>query len=258
MRFLFGLPFAWAYFAMLKHYYEVETVTVSSEFLQAATLAALAQIFATVFLVKALSIKNFAVGTALAKTEAIMTALFGAWFFAASLSLLGYLSVVIGVSGTLLASKWSIRVSDLWKNQSIKYGLSAGVGFALASLWLKEASLTLHLPGILGPATTLIYMVSLQTVICLVWIVWKDRQQLRLILNNYKACWFIGFSGVAGSVGWFTAISLQNAALVKTLGQTEFFVTLLITYFYFGEKVSLREYQGMALIALSVMLLIYS
>jgi drug/metabolite transporter (DMT)-like permease len=37
------------------------------------------------------------------------------------------------------------------------------------------------------------------------------------------------------SVGWFTAMSLQDAAVVKTLGRTEFAVTLLISYFYFGE-----------------------
>ncbi len=63
---------------------------------------------------------------------------------------------------------------------------------------------------------------------------------------------------MAGSVGWFTAMSLQNPAIVKTLGQVEFVVTLLITYFYFNEKISLKEYVGIVLVALSVLLLIFA
>lgn len=257
VRFLFGLPFVGLYFVVLKNYYKIDAVALSLDFLLMASLAALAQIFATVFLVKALSVKNFAVGTALVKTEAIMTALFGSWFFSAALSWLGYVSVILGVSGTLLASKWTITLKDLWQNQSIKYGIFAGVGFAMASLWLKAAITALQLPGIFGAATTLAYMVSLQTIICLLWIVLKDKKQLSAIRASYRLSWFIGFTSVAGSIGWFTAIGLQNAALVKTLGQTEFFVSLVITYWYFGEKVSLREYQGMALIMLSVVMLLY-
>jgi drug/metabolite transporter (DMT)-like permease len=53
-------------------------------------------------------------------------------------------------------------------------------------------------------------------------------------------------------------LSLQNHhwPLLKTLGQTEFIVTLLITYFYFGERLTRREYAGIALLALSVFILI--
>ena len=68
----------------------------------------------------------------------------------------------------------------------------------------------------------------------------------------------VGFTGVAGSVGWFTAMSLQEAALVKTLGQLEFVVSLLITYLYFGEKISAREYLGIGLVACSIVLLLWA
>jgi len=98
----------------------------------------------------------------------------------------------------------------------------------------------------------------LQTLICGVWITVTDRVQFSLIKSNLPASLFIGFTSVAGSIGWFTAMSLQNAALVKTLGQTEFVVTLLITYFYFGEKISRQEYLGIALVFLSIVFLIYA
>ena len=258
VRFLFGLPFALLYFFSLKRYYGVAALGVDSNLIVPATLAGISQIFATVFLVKALTIRNFAVGTALAKTEAIMTALIGAWFFAAALSVIGYLSVVVGVIGVLVASNWRISLRDLVENESIKYGLGAGLGFALASLWIRDASLSLEIPRVMSAAVVLVYMVALQTVICFIWILVNERQQFRLIVDNFAPASFIGFTSVAGSIGWFTAMSLQNAALVKTLGQVEFAVTLLITYFYFGERITAREYLGISLVAISVLLLLAS
>ncbi|MDP6414484.1 MAG: DMT family transporter [Gammaproteobacteria bacterium] len=256
VRFLFGLPFAALYFLALAYSLGDGPIAFTSYFFLSATLAAVSQIFATVCLVNAITVKNFAVGTALAKTEALLTAILGAWFFSAALSFLGYVSVVVGVVGVLVASNWKITLQDLVDNKSIKYGLGAGLGFALASLWLREASLELTIPVLLSAAATLLYMVMLQTAICLAWIVAKEREQLRLIGENLRASTFIGFTSVAGSVGWFTAISLQEAALVKTLGQMEFVVTLLITYLYFGERISVREYSGMALVIVSILFLL--
>ena len=255
VRFLFGLPFAVAYFYFLRHYYQITELLLNGTFFLSASLAAVAQIFATLCLVKAISIRNFAVGTALVKTEAILTALLGTWFFAESLSALGYLSVVVGVAGVLVASNWKINFKDLIENDSIKFGLGAGLGFALASLWLRDASLSLDQPRLFSASVVLVYMVGLQTVICLLWVGYSELQQFRLVLANYRASVFIGFTSVAGSIGWFTAMSLQKAALVKTLGQTEFLVTLLITYLYFGERISRREYAGIGLIAISLLLL---
>lgn len=256
VRFLFGLPFAIGYFLLLRHYYEVSGLQPGSRFFIASSLAGISQIFATLCLVKALSVRNFAVGTALAKTEAILTALLGTWFFTETLSVLGYLAVVVGVAGVLVASNWKISLSDLVENDSIKFGLGAGLGFALASLWIRDASLSLDQPRLFSAAAVLVYMVALQTGLCLVWVAWSERRQFRLIVTNIRASWFIGFTGVAGSIGWFTAMSLQKAALVKTLGQTEFLVTLLITWLYFGERISAREYFGILLVAISLLLLL--
>ena len=256
VRFLFGLPFAMLYFFLLWRLQPSQELLLHTGYFVPASLAALSQIIATLCLVKALTLRNFAVGTALAKTEAIMTALLGSVFFSASLSALGYVSVVVGVLGVLVASNWRASWQDLLGNPSIKYGLGAGLGFALASLWIRQASLSLGIAETLSAAAVLVYMVALQTLICLLLILLRQRRQLALIAQSWRGALFIGFTSVAGSVGWFTAMSLQEAALVKTLGQTEFVVTLLITYLYFGERISLREYLGMGLIALSVALLI--
>lgn len=256
VRYLFGLPLALAYFLWLQE--GGAAVHLNKTFFLSSSLAALSQIVATVLLIKALGIKNFAVGTALAKTEAILTAIIGTVFFGAALNALGYVSVVLGVAGVLIASNWQIRVLDLAANRSIKFGLGAGLGFALASLWIRDASLSLGINGVVSAATVLVFMVALQTVVCLLWILIFEFQQVSLILKNLPAAIFIGVTSVLGSIGWFTAMSLQEAALVKTLGQTEFLVTMLITTFYFSEKISRQEVIGISLIALSVILLLIS
>jgi len=256
VRFLFGIIFALIYLFVIWRIYQPENFSLNQRFYFSGALAGISQVLATVCLIKALTLKNFAVGTALAKTEAILTAVLGALFFSAALSALGYLSVIVGVAGLLVASNWNVTIKDLSANESIRYGIGAGLGFALASLWIRDASLAVDVPRLLSAAAVLAYMVILQTLICLTWIILREREQLALIKQNIGACTFVGFTSVAGSVGWFTAMSLQNAALVKTLGQIEFVISLLITYLYFGEKISSREYLGIVLIAISIVILL--
>lgn len=256
VRFLFGIKFAALYFFLIMWIFQPINFELNIKFIISGALASVSQVLATVFLIKALTLKNFAVGTALAKTEALLTAVLGSIFFSAYLNPMGYLSILFGVCGLLIASNWDVTLKDLSDNQSIRYGLGAGLGFALASLWIRDASLSLEIPRIVSAAAVLLYMVILQSLICLVWISVKEPEQFMLIQKNLKSSLFIGFTGVLGSIGWFTAMSLQNAALVKTLGQIEFIASLLITYLYFNEKISTREYLGIAFIAFSLLLLI--
>ena len=256
VRFLFGIKFAALYFFLAVWIFQPINLELNIKFILSGALASISQVLATVFLIKALTLKNFAVGTALAKTEALLTAVLGSMFFSAHLNPMGYLSILFGVCGLLIASNWNVTFKDLSDNPSIRYGLGAGLGFALASLWIRDASLSLEIPRIVSAAAVLLYMVILQSLICLVWVSVKEPEQFMLIQNNLKSSLFIGFTGVLGSIGWFTAMSLQNAALVKTLGQIEFIASLLITYLYFNEKISAREYLGIAFIALSLLLLI--
>ncbi|MDB3993488.1 DMT family transporter [Gammaproteobacteria bacterium] len=256
VRFLFGIKFAALYFFLTMWIFQPINFELNIKFIISGALASVSQVLATVFLIKALTLKNFAVGTALAKTEALLTAVLGSIFFSAYLNPMGYLSILFGVCGLLIASNWDVTLKDLSDNQSIRYGFGAGLGFALASLWIRDASLSLEIPRIVSAAAVLLYMVILQSLICLVWISVKEPEQFMLIQKNLKSSLFIGFTGVLGSIGWFTAMSLQNAALVKTLGQIEFIASLLITYLYFNEKISTREYLGIAFIAFSLLLLI--
>ena len=255
VRFVFGIKFVMAYFLFIYWIYEPPEFRINVKFFLFGALASIAQILATVCLINVVSMKNFAVGTSLAKTESILIAVLGTLFFSSPLSVWGYVSVLIGSAGLVFASQWKGSLGDKANFNSLSYGLCAGLGFALASLWIRSASLSLEVDPIPAAAAVLLYMVVLQSLICLSWVFLKEPDQLMLIKNNMSACLFIGFTGVAGSVGWFTAMSLQNAALVKTLGQVEFIIGLFITYFYFNERISGREYLGIILIALSVFII---
>lgn len=257
VRYLFGLPFVIAYLGYVS---DAPLLGALSErlsnntFLVFASSAAIAQIFATYWLVKVLQFKNFAVGTCFAKTEAIQTAVLGALFFSAYLSIYGWVAIILGVLGILVVSL-PAKGQALEKG-AVFFGVLSGIAFALTSLWIREASLSLGDEFLINAAITLLYMVSLQTLACGIYLFITERQQLINISQHLPLALFVGATSAFGSIGWFTAMTYQNAAIVKSLGQIEFVFTLLITYFFFSEKISVKEYIGMFLIIASVLILL--
>ena len=137
-RYLFGLPFAIIYFLLLQRAQQspLGLEALNARFAVSSLLAGVAQILATFCLVKALTLNNFAVGTALAKTEALMTAVLGSLFFGEVLSGAAFAAVAVGVSGVLIASNWRVSLRDFRDNRALSYGFGAGLGFALSSLFV--------------------------------------------------------------------------------------------------------------------------
>ena len=102
------------------------------------------QIVATGLMIHLFSLRNFAVGTTLVKTEAIQVALIGALFFHQSISHAGWFGVVVSVIGVLLLSNIRVvfnvsREPGFFFNTSALIGLLSGCLFALTSL-------SFHLP----------------------------------------------------------------------------------------------------------------
>lgn len=256
VRYIYALPFAWLYLWWVLDYRQLPMPELNSTFLQYALIACVMQILGTVCLVAAFNYRNFAVATSLAKTEAIQVAVFGVVLFSASLTALGWLSVVIGVVGVLLVSKVKFTYKDVLQNPGAGFGLAAGLGLALTTLLIRQSSLALNSDLLLSAAVTLTFMITVQTLFSLVYVYLQDKQQIQFMVQQWRLCLFVGVTSVIGSIGWFTATSFQNAAYVKALGQVEFFMTLLITYRIFKEKISLIEYLGMTLIIASVVILL--
>ncbi len=260
VRYVYALPFAWIYLWWLLGIREVFLPKLNYDFLQYALVACVMQIIGTVCLVAAFRFKNFAVATSLAKTEAIQVAIVGALLFSTPLSGLGWFSVVFGVVGVFLVSKVKFNFREIFNGSDaltgMGFGLAAGLGLAITTLLIRESSLALQTDLMVSAAVTLVFMITVQCLISLIYVYLQDKSQLFLMLTHWRLCLFVGVTSVLGSIGWFTGASYQNAAFVKALGQVEFFITLVLTYRLFKEEITAKEYIGMFFIVLSVVILL--
>jgi drug/metabolite transporter (DMT)-like permease len=175
-------------------------------------------------------------------------------FFTSPLPVVGWLAVLIGFDGIFIISKPGRN--QTWGMQSVSWGLLSGTAFALTSLWLREASLSLNTGVLTSAAITLFIMVCFQTLLCILYLYALERDQFCGIRKQLRLASFVGLTSALGSVGWFTAMTWKNPALVKSLGQVEIVFTLLLTTLLFGEKVTFREYVGVLVIITSVLLLL--
>ena len=165
-------------------------------------------------------------------------------------------SVRIRPSGVVKCQTSLPSKAQAIETATVAYGILSGIAFALTSLWIRQASLSLGDEFMFNAAVTLVFMVSLQSLLCYGYIQLKQPQQLKLLRRHLPLALFVGATSAFGSIGWFTAMTYQNPAIVKSLGQIEFVFTLLITYFFFKEKITFKEYAGMLLIMASVVILL--
>ncbi len=257
-RYGFGFPVALGYLVFMLNRYQQTLPVMSGIFIAYVCLAAVAQLIATLLLVKLLSFRNFAVGTTYAKTEGLLAAIFAAILFGRALSYVAWIAVVIGVVGIVFVSlqKSHLSAKNLFAGYPALLGIGAGIGFAMTAVLVREANQLLASPAPLSAAYILMLSVFIQGVLCTVLVQWQDRTNWRQLSKNLKVGWFVGITGTLGSIGWYTAFALQEAAVVKTLGQVEFIFTVIITYAFFKERISQVEWIGMALVLCSVLLLL--
>lgn len=220
-------------------------------------IASITQIFATALMVMLFQRRNYAIGVGLAKSEAVIAAALGALFFAAPLSFVAWLGVIVGVWAVWLMSR-AIGQNTSWKN--IVIGLGSGLFFALCTLYIREASIILQANFATGyliaAAWVLLWVIFTQTLILLIWLIIKEPHTLKQLWSYRRLTASVSLFGFLGSIGWFTAMSVQSVALVKTLGQVEVLFTLAISVWWFKEKLARTDYWGLGLIVLGALLVI--
>ncbi|MDH3414132.1 MAG: DMT family transporter [Gammaproteobacteria bacterium] len=262
VRFLFGLPFAAAYLFAVSRWYQATLPQTNGTFWVFAVIASVTQVVATALLIYLFSLRNFAVGTTYARTEAFLTAVVGALLFGELITLPGWAAILASVSGVVVLTIARTHIEAitllqrLW-NPAAAVGLASGLCFALASLSLRKASLSLEISNFqLSAGMTLVTMVSIQTAITASYVAIKNARQFGTIFHHWRECLFVGLTSALGSIGWFTAMTLERAAYVKALGQIEFVFALGISTFFFRERSNALELGGMALIAVGVLVLV--
>jgi drug/metabolite transporter (DMT)-like permease len=218
-------------------------------------LAAIGQIIGTLLLLYLFGLKNFAVGSTLARTEAVQTAIIGFVLLGDSVSLWAMVGILISLVGVvLIAGKPRLVGVDI---KSIGIGLASGTSFAIASVLYRAATQELESGGpISHGAAVLVVATSFQSALLLAWFLLKDRLQLRAIFKNWRLGMLVGLTGGLASLGWFTAFSLQNAAYVKAVAQIEILFTLLASWLFFKETIRRIELIGIGFIAAGILLLV--
>lgn len=255
-RFIWASPIAAAYLFSLYQWQPTTLPDFNAAFSFYVCAAACMQIIATALMVRLFKLKNFAIGAGLAKSEAIMAAILGVMFFGTDLSLLGWSGVVIGgIAVFLLSSQQGLK--DISAETAI-LGLVCGSCFALTSLWIREASLCLEVPFPHRAAWVLVCVISLQTAMLVCYLLIKEKHTLQALFDRPKLTLLISTTSCIGSIGWFSAMSLQTVPYVKTLGQIEIFFTLLIALFWMKQKIKPKDIFALILIAIASMLVMLS
>lgn len=254
-RFIWAGPIAALYLGLLYLWDNVGWPYFTAEFIGFIVGASMMQILATGLMVKLFQQQNFAIGAGLAKSEAIVAAILGTFFFGTHLSLLGWVGVIIGgVAVFLLSAKQGLRQLSL---STVLLGIASGSAFALTSLWVREASLRLNVGFPHSAAWVLLLVICLQTLLLVSYLVLKDKETLIALMRRPRLTLQTSTASCFGSIGWFSAMSLQAVPYVKTLGQVEIFFMMLISVFWLKEGVKIKEVLGLVLIALAAILVMW-
>ena len=258
-RFLFGLPFVLIYFLFLYNFsnttFLIENINI--HFLNFCFIGGVSQIVATFLLIKIFSYNNFSVATSYSKTEPIQAAFISFIIFNEVISITGLVGIVIGIIGIIITSFTIKDFKNTLKNYSVIYGLLSGSLFGLSAVLFRAASHNLYSQDyLLTSSFTLLIAITIQTFLLTSYIIYRDIRQFNLVFSNLRDCFIVGFFGAFASIFWFYAMSIQNVAYVRALGQIELIFSLIISYFYFKERITLNQILGIFIIFLGLILIL--
>lgn len=265
VRSLFGFPLMVLYLAFVMGFGGGGWPSLNSSFLFYSFCAATSQVAATFLLIQLFTMRNFAVGSMLPKTDVMMAAVIGSILFseiispvgwiAIALTIVGVIAISIGRSGFGTLSEGEESWLEALASKSTQVGLLTGLMFCLSYLFLREASLSLEAGDFLyRGAWTVVVVTGLQVLAVGAWLLSTRPAEFAAIPANMGICLFIGVTSAVGSIGWFTAMTIQNASYVKAVGQVEAIFTLLISAYYFKEHINRLELLGIAVIVIGVLL----
>lgn len=253
-RFVFALPVAFGVLALLTMYGGYDLPVPNGRFFCFGTLGAIAQITATFLLVYLFGLQNFAIGTAFSKTEAVQTAMVGFVVLGDRISLLAGVAILVSLTGVLVISGVG-KGGGIFSKPAL-IGLASGAGFGVSAVAYRTATLSLpDVDFLIRGASLLAFTTIFQTSILLIYLALRQKGQLRAVFRNWRIGAAVGLVGGLASLGWFTAMTLQNAAYVRALAQVELIFTIMASWYFFREKLRVRDLSGIGLIVAGMLIL---
>ena len=254
VRFLYGLPFAVLWLFAVRAVGGFPLPAPNAAFLEWVALAAVAQIVATALLLRVMTERNFTLGIAYSKSEAIQVAVFGLAFLGDPVTLATATAIAFGTLGVLLMSpidrQHPLRTLVAgWTTRPALLGLLSGSAFGIASVGYRGGALALE--GVAFPmaaAYTLVAAQVLQTVLLTGWLLVRDAQIVLRVCRAWRASLFAGLMGATASIGWFTAMAIEPVAHVRTLAFVELLFGYVVSRRIFREQVTSIEIVGMLLL----------
>ncbi len=225
-----------------------------------AALGGASQIMGTVCVVALFAHRSFAVGMTFKKTEVLLSALIGFAILGDIISWAGLGAILLGLLGVLLLSDapladgaWHKRIM----NRATALGLASGLMFGFSGNGYRGASLSLGDGDTFYRAiVTLAFVTALQTITLGAWLLWRERGEVTRVIAAWRTASLVGVMSMIGSICWFTAFTLQTVAYVNALGQIELLFSIAIGAFVFSETITRREWQGLTLLTISILLLV--
>jgi len=260
VRYLYGLPFTMLLLAGHRLIFPGPLPSPDPSFLLFCLGGGLAQIIATNLLIMAFAHRNFVVGTAYSKTEAVQGAILSFLLMGERLPPLAWVGIGCGVAGIMLLSIGGERpgfISALGQPAAL-CGIASGFFFALTAIAIRRA--TQEVGGsadadpILAALIVLVVTVAMQTMMQGGFLLLREPGEMRRVLRGWRISGQVGLLSALGSACWFTGFATAPVALVRIVGQVEVAFTLGFGHFYLGERMKRSEAMGLILVATGVVL----
>ena len=254
VRYLYGLPVGVALLAAYLVARHAAIPEISPAFWAYCLAAGFAQIIGTNLLLLAFGYRNYVVGTAFAKTEAIQGAVLAMLLLGEMLSPVTWIGIAIGVVGVMVvaAGGQRFRFADLIQPAAL-CGLGAGLGFTMTSIFVKSATLDIATGDkILAALIALVTVQAGQTVMQGGYVALREYSEVAKIFRSWRTSGQVGLLAALGSACWFVGFASAPVALVRAVGQIEVILTLLFGRFYLKEPIKASEAIGIALVGTGV------
>ncbi len=260
VRFLFGLPFALLFLALVSAASGVAPPAPGASSLLWAGFGGVSQILATGLMLAAMKEKSFVVAIAYTKTEPVQVALFGLVFLGDRVTGPMAAAIAVATAGVMLMS-WPKRSAESppmeWR--SAIYGLVSAAMFAFSAIGYRAGILALGAPNFaLGASTILALALAIQSALIVVGLAFWDRPLLANIFSAWRPSMLAGFMGALASQFWFLAFAIDTAARVRTLALIEMIFAQVVTKKIFQQQTSAREIAGMAIMIAGVVILMWT
>jgi drug/metabolite transporter (DMT)-like permease len=180
-------------------------------------------------------------------------AIFGLALLGEHLSVGRAAAIVVATAGVVLAA---VKPGERWDARSLRpalFGIASGGCFAIASVGFRAGILELGAaPFFIRATTTLAWSLGIQAALLGAWMAVFARAALVGSFELWRRSIVAGFLGALASQFWFLGFSLTTAANVRTLGLVEILFAQAVALRLFGQRATLRELAGMALLVAGV------